>query len=68
MQKREHFIRLMTDALNQQHGTSLTAQQVEMWVGCDTPLNEVSDLYFEVEHQMPTAVSQSDILDICDDV
>jgi hypothetical protein len=39
MQKREHFICLMTDALNQQHGTSLTTQQVEMWVGCDTPLN-----------------------------
>lgn len=67
MDKRSTFVNNMTVALNEQHGTSLTTAQVDNWIGCDTPTNEVQDLMYEVINKTPNAVNPEDIMDLWDE-
>lgn len=64
----EREILKLTDAMNERYKTKLTTEQVETWVGSDTPLSEICDLVHEVKDKNANALTPEDVLALCEDV
>ena len=58
---RDNAIKTLTDNLNNEHKTSLTAEQVAYWVGSDASVKEIDMYAFEVEIISFEAVTPFDI-------
>lgn len=64
MDSRATEIQQLRTALNEKHNTQLTDEQIENWVGSDTPTAHIPDLYHEVKNNDPMALTPEDVLSL----
>ena len=61
------LIKLLTEAMNNRYGSTLTNEQVENWVGCDAKECEIVSYRDEVICNSPHAVTPKDVLELWDE-
>ena len=61
MSKRTALINQLKDTINKHHGSSLSIEQVEHWVGSDASIETIDEYTSEVDAGDDTAVTPSDV-------